>query len=81
LKLLGSFPEAQIIYRVIMNEYYEVSRERIRQMQHLSGRERLAQLTKSFDGIEDALPQEQIASYLGITPQSLSRIRRLNVNG
>lgn len=77
LRLLSSFPEAHVIYRVVMNEYYEFGRERIRDMQHLSGRDRLHKLTSSFVGIEGVLPQEHIASFLGVTPQSLSRIRRL----
>jgi CRP-like cAMP-binding protein len=76
IRLLNSFPEAHIIYRVIMNEYYELSRERIREMQHMNGGERLKKLLDTFPGIERIIPQEQISSYLGVTPQSLSRIKR-----
>jgi CRP-like cAMP-binding protein len=77
LRLFESFPEAHFIYRVILNKYYELSRERIREMQNLNGEQRYQKLLKSFYNIEQILPQEQIASYLGMTPQSLSRIKRL----
>jgi CRP-like cAMP-binding protein len=31
---------------------------------------------KDYPGLEDKIPQYQIASYLGITPVALSRIRK-----
>lgn len=77
MKLFESFPEANFIYRVVMNRYYEHSRERIRELQLLNGVERYKRLLSDYKGIEQIIPQEYIASYLGITPQSLSRIRRL----
>ena len=79
MRLLNEYPEAHFIYRVIMNEYYELSRERIREIQSLQGGERLYNLKRKFPGIEKVIPQEQIASYLGVTPQSLSRIKRQNL--
>ena len=42
----------------------------------LSAAERYAVLLKKFPGIQNRIAQNHIASYLGITPQSLSRIRR-----
>ena len=43
-----------------------------------SANERLNELEAQYKGIGERVPQKYIASYLGITPQSLSRIRRLN---
>lgn len=78
LKLLDTFPEANHIYRITMNQYYEQSKERTRDMQHLTAKERYQKLLKNFPHIEQISAQEHIASYLGITPQSLSRLKRQN---
>lgn len=76
LQLFQTFPEAHFIYRVIMNQYYELSRERTRDMQHLTAIERFEKLVRYFPSIEQHVTQENIASYLGIAPQSFSRIKR-----
>lgn len=76
MNLLKIFPEANFIYRVVMNQYYEQVRERIRDMQLLDAADRYEKLLGRYPGIEQVIPQEYIASYLGITPQSLSRIKR-----
>ena len=39
-------------------------------------KERYLTLLERFSGIEDLIPQYQIASYLGVTPIQLSRIRK-----
>ena len=39
-------------------------------------KERYLSLLNRLTGIEDLIPQYQIASYLGITPIQLSRIRK-----
>jgi len=77
-RLFNAFPEANIIARVVINQYYENSRDRIRDMRHLTAMQRYARLVNSFPRIEQIIPQEYIASWLGITPQSLSRIKRRN---
>jgi hypothetical protein len=59
-----------------MNQYYENSRERTHDMQHLNARERYQKLLANFPQIEQIIAQEFIASYLGIAPQSLSRLKR-----
>lgn len=42
--------------------------------------QRYLNFLKSFSHIEQRIPQYYIASFIGVTPQSLSRIRRLMVN-
>lgn len=74
--LLSNFPEAQMIYRATMNLYYERSRERIHDFQLLNAVERYEKLNEFYPSVKHLVPLEQIASYLGIAPQHLSRIRR-----
>ena len=70
------FPEAHRIYRGIMNKHYAQSRARTRNMQRLKARQRLEKLLAVFPDIEMIVSQDAIASYLGITAQSLARIKR-----
>jgi len=76
IQLLQSFPEANAIYRVVMNQYLEQFKIRMHDMQHLNALERFGKLRESFPRIEQVIPQEYLASYLGIAPQSLSRLKK-----
>jgi CRP-like cAMP-binding protein len=42
----------------------------------LTAKERLLRFREDFDGLENLIPHPMIASYLGITNISLSRLRR-----
>lgn len=76
LKLFKEFPETNIIYRKVMNQYYDSLKDRLIDVRLLTAAERLKKLLKRIPEIEQVLDQEDVASYLGITPQSLSRIKR-----
>jgi CRP/FNR family transcriptional regulator, anaerobic regulatory protein len=76
MSLLRRYPEADSIYRATMNQYYEESRARIHDFQYLTAVERYEKLHASYPRLEQLVPQEYIASYLGIVPQSLSRIKK-----
>jgi len=76
IRLLATFEEARAINRIVMNRYYELYRERLRDAHSQSAEKRYQKLIVQFPRIEQLLPQEHIASYLGITPQSLSRIKK-----
>lgn len=56
----------------------EVSRleARSRDLLLMSATERYAAFQKAYPGFEERVPQKYIASYIGIRPQSLSRIRK-----
>lgn len=65
------------IIRLVAAEMSFVSKQQ-QQIELLtkSARERYEILLKVFPDIQNRIAQNHIASYLGITPQSLSRIRR-----
>lgn len=75
-KMFEAHPEAQRIYRGIMNRHYSQSLTRIRDMQRLKASKRLEKLLAIFPDIEMIASQGAISSYLGITAQSLARIKR-----
>lgn len=75
-RLFSDFPETSYISRVIVNQYFESCRERLHDHQYASTEERFDKLVATFPTIEQVVTQEHIASYLGITPQSMSRLKR-----
>lgn len=76
--MFDAFHEAHEIYRNVLHRYYEKCRERDYESRNKTAAMRFEKLIKEYPGIEQDVSQEDIASYLGITPQSLSRIKRLN---
>jgi CRP-like cAMP-binding protein len=57
-----------------VEKLYLKKEERERQLLFLSARERYEQFRAKYPGLDERLPQYHIASYLGITPVSLSRL-------
>lgn len=49
--------------------------ERELQLVQLNAEQRYALFQKEYEGVEQLIPQYHIASYLGVTPTQLSRIR------
>ncbi|AYB32013.1 Crp/Fnr family transcriptional regulator [Chryseolinea soli] len=78
LKLFEAYPETNILYRAVLHQYFEQSQARIEDMKNLSAIQNYRKLINGFPGIEQVLSQEQISSYLGIAPQSLSRMKKRN---
>lgn len=76
LRMLDTFPEANVICRMVMNRYYEQCRDRVNDLLHLNAQERYEKMHRGYPKIEQLLPQEYLASYLGIAPQSLSRLKK-----
>ncbi|HZX72879.1 MAG TPA: Crp/Fnr family transcriptional regulator [Cyclobacteriaceae bacterium] len=75
-RLYLMFPEAQYLFQSITQCENQQARKDLFEIKHLEAIERFERLLSMFPGIDKIVPQEAIASYLGITPQSLSRIKR-----
>jgi len=75
LKLFEKYPVANFLARDITADYYAKSEERIVDLHTLDAWERYEKLLKMYPGIDLLVSQELIASYLNITPQSLSRLK------
>ena len=66
----------QKLGRLTVEQNYVASIRRIYDYQHKSARDRYIDLLKKYHSSVNFIPQHYIASYLGITPESLSRLRK-----
>ncbi|MCB2108299.1 MAG: Crp/Fnr family transcriptional regulator [Rhodobacteraceae bacterium] len=76
LKLYASVPAINTLGRVLVEHAWIGKERRETQLIMLDAAQRYAAFKREFSGLEDEIPQYHIASYLGITPVQLSRIRR-----
>jgi CRP-like cAMP-binding protein len=74
-KLYTSFPETERIGRIITENYYIRLEERVLNLQFKTAKERYQKLLSSKPSLLQRATLGQIASYLGITQETLSRIR------
>ncbi|HNP94094.1 MAG TPA: Crp/Fnr family transcriptional regulator [Cyclobacteriaceae bacterium] len=75
-QLLETYSDAQLLYRIVLGRYYTSLRSRLYDVQHRTAWHRFQKLVQQFPNLEQKVSQEFIASFLGITPQSLSRMKR-----
>lgn len=73
--LYDRFPEIERAGRLILEDYYSRLEERVVSIQFKSAKERYDQLFKTRPALMRHVPLGYIASYLGITQETLSRIR------
>lgn len=64
------------IYTKVLESLYIMYEKRLVELISLDATGRYLELRKQIDNVDDLIPQYHIASYLGITPVQLSRIRK-----
>ncbi|MCA5004554.1 Crp/Fnr family transcriptional regulator [Sphingobacterium bovistauri] len=74
-QLYLEFPEFNYIGRILTEQYYIRSEEKANSLRMLSAKERYQQLIERYPEIIKRASLGYIASYLGITQHTLSRIR------
>jgi CRP-like cAMP-binding protein len=76
-KLLIDVPKFERFFRILMQNAY--TREQLRVIENLSlgAEERYYSFLRKYPHIAETIKQKQIASYLGITPEHLSAIKRI----
>ncbi|MGI4821326.1 MAG: Crp/Fnr family transcriptional regulator [Janthinobacterium lividum] len=77
-ELYRTFPEFNYVGRVLTERYYVQSEQRAYQLRTLSARERYAHLVRDSPNLTQRVPLKYLASHLGITPETLSRLRASN---
>jgi CRP-like cAMP-binding protein len=68
-------PQLERYFRIIYERAYAASLTRIHYILNLSGEERYKQFSTSFPDFVQRVPQYMLASFLGFTPEFLSKVR------
>ncbi|MGJ3236179.1 Crp/Fnr family transcriptional regulator [Marivirga sp.] len=74
--LYSTFPDIERIARILAEYYFVQKEQREIELVLLDAEKRYLIFQKQFPELEQKIPQYHIASYLGITPTQLSRIRK-----
>lgn len=73
--LLNNFPFLERMFRLLVQRHLAAYQERLFGNIALTAEERYDEFLKKFPALPVRVPQHQIAAYLGISPESLSRLR------
>lgn len=74
--LLEKYPNFERFFRIIFQNSLVTHQERIIQGYASSAEERYQNFLEKYPTLEQFVPLKYIASYLGITPEFLSKVRR-----
>jgi len=74
-ELLLKVPKLERYFRIIFQKAHTASMRRFEYMRDQTDEERYRQFVTLFPGFVQRIPQYMLASYLGFTPQFLSKIR------
>jgi len=75
-KLYSKFPHFGLANRMNLQNRIASLQKRIFGLLTMTAKEKYEQFIKDYDVFEKVIPNYQIASFLGITPESLSRVRK-----
>jgi CRP-like cAMP-binding protein len=74
-KLYGEHRQIESMARLVAEHYFVIKEKREIELVLLQADERYKIFLQEYPNLENLIPQYHIASYLGITPTQLSRIR------
>jgi CRP-like cAMP-binding protein len=75
-ELYLKLPKMERFFRIIIQNAFVASQKRIISAMSQTADERYLAFIEKYPAIEQRIPQYQVAAYLGITPEFLSRIRK-----
>ncbi len=73
--LLNKVPAFERYFRILIQNSLIATQRRLMSSMSESAEEKYTKLINNFPGCLQRIPQHMVASYLGITPETLSRIR------
>ena len=75
-KLCKNIPQLNDLVNAILQRSFIVSQNRIQANISYTAEEKYQHFLDKFPSIANRIPQHMIASYIGITPETITRIRR-----
>lgn len=75
-KLYLLVPKFDRFFRILLQNAFVANQQRILASISETAEEQYLSFIKKYPSLEQRVPQHQVASYLGITPETISRIRR-----
>jgi CRP-like cAMP-binding protein len=75
-KLYTQVPKFERFFRVLLQNAFISNQQRVLASISQTAEEQYVAFIKKYPALEQRIPQHQIASFLGITPETISRIRR-----
>jgi CRP-like cAMP-binding protein len=74
--LYANYPKFNSTFRIIVERKYIQLQDRVLQNISATAEERYVNFINQYPNLVNRLPNTQIASYLGITPEFLSKVRK-----
>jgi CRP/FNR family transcriptional regulator len=74
-ELFNRLPKLEKYFRLIFQKLHQASQVRIKYLYSQTAKERYINFNKQFPEFVQRVPQYMLASYLGFTPEFLSKIR------
>jgi CRP-like cAMP-binding protein len=75
-RLYVQVPKFDRFFRILLQNAFVANQQRILASISQTAEEQYSAFIKKYPSLEQRVPQHQVASYLGITPETISRIRR-----
>ena len=75
-KLYGAVPIFERLFRILAENAIGTYQARLINILSLPAKERYANFCQQYPSLINCLPQKQIASYIGVTPEFLSKMLR-----
>jgi CRP-like cAMP-binding protein len=73
--LFDKYPKFERFFRIITENSIAANHSRMMDYMGLSAQERYEGFCKRYPGLMKTLPQKQIAAYIGVTPEFLSKMK------
>jgi len=80
-ELLRRVPKLERMFRLMIQRHLAVIQARLLRTVSYSAMEQLEEFLKRYPTLPNRVPQQYIASYLGITPEFLSKLRKRQMMG